>query len=419
MAAGVVARSGTDLSDPAFWERPRSAWLGDLHRLRREHPVAWQRPATAWAPATEIPPRGYWAVLGHADVRRASRDPATYSSARGVLPFDNLAPDVQYLFDGFLGLDAPRHPHLRRVVARAFTPRVVRELRDWIEHEARAAVAHVADRGACDFYRDLAAPFPVAVICDVMGVPAADRPELIELMDIGLSFSARVRSFEESMTAVRAVLDYGLALGRDRRARPREDLMTALVAAEVDGAALTDDDIASAFWLIVTGGGETTGTTAAHGLLALSEFPAERRRWEADYEALAPTAVEELLRWAAPVVGQRRTATRDTEIAGQPIGEGENVLLVYAAANHDETAFAQPDRLDLARDPNLHVTFGGGGPHFCLGNALARLELRALFRELFRVLPDIELAAEPVRVAGPFLDGFESMPCTFSPRSRG
>jgi len=416
VAAGTIA--GPSLSDPAFWERSRRAWLDDLARLRRERPVAWQPPAAAWAPQTGVAPRGYWAALRHEDVRRASRDPATFSSGHGVLPFDNLDPDVQYLFDGFLGLDAPRHPHLRRVVARAFTPRVVRELRAWIELEACAAVAQIAERGECDFYLDLAAPFAVAIVCDLMGVPAADRPELIELMELGLSFAARVRSFEESMTAVRAVLDYGLALAAERRVRPREDVMTALVQTEVEGVPLSDDDIASAFWLVITGGGETTGTTAAHGLMALSEFPDERRRWQSDYEGLAETAVEELLRWGSPVVAQRRTATRDTQIAGQPIGEGDNVLLFYAAANRDEDAFAEPDRLDLARHPNLHLTFGGGGPHFCLGNALARLELRALFRELFRVLPDIAPTSEPVRVAGPFLDGYVSMPCSFTPTTR-
>jgi cytochrome P450 len=198
--------------------------------------------------------------------------------------------------------------------------------------------------------------------------------------------------------------------------RRTEDLTTALVEAEVDGERLTDEDIGATFWLLLSAGTETTATTAAHGMRALTQNPDERARWQADVDGLAPSAVEELLRWATPLLNFRRTATRDADIAGQAIAEGDNVIVWYVSANRDEGVFDDPCQLDLSRDPNPHVAFGGGGPHFCLGAGLARIELRVLFAELFRQLPDLEISGEPVPLPNPFLDTYASLPCSFSPR---
>jgi len=215
--------------------------------------------------------------------------------------------------------------------------------------------------------------------------------------------------------AVQAVIDYAKELAGRRRADPGDDLVTALVHQEIGGERLSDEDVAATFWVIITGGSDTTSTTAAHAMIALSQWPAERRRLQADYGPLAATAVEEMLRWATPVLSFRRTATCDTEIHGQAIGEGDNVVIFYQSANRDETVFNDPYRFDVARAPNPHLAFGGGGPHFCLGAALARLELRVFFQELFRRLPDIEMSGDPRYLPGPFLDTVASVPCSFTP----
>jgi cytochrome P450 len=327
--------------------------------------------------------------------------------------FDNLPPDIQYLNDGWVGLDAPRHTQLRRLVSSAFTPKMMRKLETWITDEARRAIARVAGRDECDFYADLVAPFPIEVICDMLGVPTADRPELMRLTHIGVHFSADA-AFERSIEAMRAVIDYAIGLAGERRRVPEGDLLTSLVQAEIDGARLSDEDIAASFWVILTGGSDTTSTTAAHSMVALANDPAERRRLQEDPGAVDDTAVEEMLRWATPVLDFRRTATADTEIGGQRIAAGDNVLIFYKSANRDESVFRDPYTFDTRRDPNPHLAFGGGGPHFCLGAALARLELKTFFRELFELLPDIEVAGDPVYVPGPFLDSVASLPCSFS-----
>jgi cytochrome P450 len=382
--------------------------------LRRELPVSFQPPPLAWAPKDFPPPRGYWAVTRYEDVRTVSRDPATFASGQGVMLFDNLPPDIQYLNDGWVGLDAPRHTRLRRLVSSAFTPKVMRSLEGWIAHEARQAIADVAGRGECDFFADLVAPFPVAVICDMLGVPQTDRPELMRLTHIGVHFGADA-PFERSIDAMRAVIDYAIGLAGERRRQPAGDLLTSLVQAEIDGTRLSDEDVAASFWVILTGGSDTTSTTAAHSMVALGSDPAERRRLQEGSGAIWDTAVEEMLRWATPVLDFRRTATADVEIGGQRIASGDNVLIFYQSANRDESVFSDPSRFDSRRDPNPHFAFGGGGPHFCLGAALARLELRTFFRALFGLLPDIEVSGDPVYLPGPFLDSVESLPCSFSP----
>jgi len=241
-----------------------------------------------------------------------------------------------------------------------------------------------------------------------------DRPELMRLTNIGVHFGTDA-PFERSIAAMRSVADYAVELASDRRRHPAGDLLSSLVGAEIDGVGLSDEDVAASFWVILTGGSDTTSTTATQAMVALSDHPAERRRLQGDYDEICGTAVEEMLRWATPVIDFRRTATVDTEIAGQPIAAGDNVLIFYQSANRDQRVFHDPYLFDSGRDPNPHVTFGGGGPHFCLGAALARLELKTFFRELFDLLPDLTVAGDPVYLPGLFLDSVVSLPCSFSP----
>jgi cytochrome P450 len=330
--------------------------------------------------------------------------------------FDNLSPGDQYLNDGWVGLDAPGHTELRRLVSGAFTPKMMQQMKVWVGEEAATCIERVVERGECDFFADVASPLPIGVICEMLGIPSSERDEVIRLTHEGVHFAADV-PFEDTLRAVSAVIEYAKTLARWRRTDPADDLMSSLVSQEVDGHRLSDEDVAATFWVIITGGTDTTSTAAAHAMIAFTEWPEERQRLQASFDRFAGSAVEEILRWSTPVLDFRRTATRDTELHGQRIGEGDNVVIFYQSANRDDSAFAAPYRFDVAREPNPHLAFGGGGPHFCLGAALARLELRALFGELFARLPDIEMTGHPVYVPGPFLDSVESVPCTFTPRS--
>lgn len=327
--------------------------------------------------------------------------------------FDNLSPGARLLNDGWVGMDAPEHTRLRRLVSGAFTPKMVRRFATWVRDEAQVLIEAVAPRGECDFFSDLAAPLPVAVICTLLGVPPSERAEVMRLTHAGVHFSSDV-PFEETLAAVAAVVEYATDLSRRRRVEPGDDLISALVSAEA-GHGLSDAEVATTFWVLITGGSDTTSTTAAHGMIALSSFPDERARWQGEYETLAPTAVEEMLRWATPVLCFRRTATRDTTVLGEKVAAGENVVMFYKSANRDEAAFDHPYRFQVGRQPNPHVAFGAGGPHFCVGAALARLQLTVLFRQLFLLLPDIQLSGEPSYVAGPFLDTVAAVPCRFTP----
>jgi cytochrome P450 len=260
---------------------------------------------------------------------------------------------------------------------------------------------------------------PLEVICKMMGIPEDRYADVFRCSNIILGAQDPEYVSDEAEIAV-ALLGAGAELAAllgelavARRENPTDDLVTALATAEVDGERLTDQEIGSFFILLVVAGNETTRSAIAAGLVALSEHPEERVKWQADFDAVAPTAVEEILRWATPVTWMRRTATRDTELAGKPIKAGDKLLLFYAAANRDESVFADPGRFDVLRNPNPHLAFGGTGPHFCLGAHLARREITEVFRELFTQLPDIRAVGEPQRLRSSFINGIKHVDCAF------
>jgi cytochrome P450 len=398
------------LSEPEFWLRNDREDV--LARLRRVQPVSWQEePATDWSPGG----RGYWAVLGHAAVRAASREPQIFVSGLGTELFE-LPVEVAQLYSGMLNMDAPRHSRLRAIVSTAFSPRYVNRLEQAIRQRAAAVVDTVCERGACDFATDIAEPFPLAVICDMLGVPEGDRSELARLSRISVPLGdAEFGTFDDAFQAALDLIAYAKDLRRARRDEPGDDLMTLLMQAEVDGERLSEDEAGSFFELLITAGIETTGAALAHGMLALCRNPEQRARWQREGSALAPTAIEEVLRWATPVIHFRRTAAVDTKLEGQAIAAGDKVVLFYHSANRDEAVFADPYRFDLSREPNPQLAFSGGGPHFCLGAHLARLEMRVMFEELFERLPDLGLAGEPQVMHSMFFNGVKSMPCAFTP----
>jgi cytochrome P450 len=416
----VLSVDEIDLADRLFWARPPAERDAAFATLRAERPLAYHR-------EFEIPgfPKGpgYWSLVRHDHVTLASRQPDLFCSGQGTQIMDQ--PQIfNEAFGSMINMDDPRHARLRRIVSGSFTPRMLKRVESQVQEAARAVVDAVAERGACDFVTDIAAALPLKIICDMMGIPESQYGFVFDRTNVILG-AGDPEYVSDLAAAVGALLTAGAELtqlvqelGRSRRQHPTDDLTSALVNSRVDGDSLSDSDLGSFFVLLVVAGNETTRNAISHGMKALCDFPAERARWMADFETLAPTAVEEIVRWATPVMHFRRTATRDTELGGQRIREGEKVVLWYTSANRDEAVFADPYRFDVGRTPNEHVGFGAPGPHFCLGANLARREITVIFRELFRRLPDLRITGEPARLLSGFINGIKHMPCEFTPGSR-
>jgi cytochrome P450 len=409
-----------DLSDFEFWVRPREEREGAFSLLRRERPISFQQ---EFDPPPEVPlPRGpgYWALTRHADVVTASRRADLFCSGRGT-NIPDLPEEMNEFFGSMINMDDPRHGRLRRIVSRGFTPRALGRLADDVGRRAEALVDSVIEKGECDFVTEIAAPLPLAIICDMMGIPESQTSYVFEQSNVilGLGDPDYVAPGQNvlaaALTAGSALAELMNELATERRQDPRDDLTSQLLNAELDGEVLSDQELASFFVLLAVAGNETTRNAISHGMKALCDHPDQRRAWAADFEGLAPTAVEEIVRWASPVIHFRRTATQDTELSGQAIREGEKVVLWYNSANRDEAVFADPYRFDLGRTPNEHVGFGGPGVHHCLGANLARREIRAVFGELLRRLPDLEITGEPEYLRSNFVHGIKRMPCAFTP----
>jgi cytochrome P450 len=320
-----------------------------------------------------------------------------------------------------INMDDPRHGRQRRIVSQGFTPRALAKMEEGVARRASRIIDRVIERGECDFVADIAAPLPLEIICDMMGIPESQAAMVFEQSNVILGLGD-AEFLEGTDNPVVAALQAGAALGSlmaemaaDRRKNPKDDLTTALLQKDQEDGAMTDEELASFFVLLVVAGNETTRNAISHGMKALCDYPDQRRAWAGDFDGMADTAVEEIVRWASPVIHMRRTCTRDTELGGQPLAEGEKVVLWYASANRDEAVFADPYRFDLARRPNEHVGFGGPGPHYCLGANLARREIRVMFRQIFERLPDLEISGPPERLRSNFINGIKRMPCEFTP----
>jgi cytochrome P450 len=271
--------------------------------------------------------------------------------------------------------------------------------------------------GSGDAVEELAGPLPLQVICDMMGIPEEDHQRMFHWTNVILGFGDKdiATDYDEFVKVSMDIGAYATALAEDRRVNPCDDLTSALVEAEVDGERLSSTEVASFFILLVVAGNETTRNAISHGVLALTRFPDERAKWWADYQAVAPTAVEEIVRWASPVIYMRRTLTDDCELSGAKLAAGDKVTLWYCSANRDEDKLVDPWTFDVARKPNPHFGFGGGGAHFCLGANLARREISVVFEELRRRIPDIEATEEPSRLLSPFIHGIKRLPVSWTP----
>jgi cytochrome P450 len=412
-----LAIAEINLSDPELWLRPDRE--GVFAKLRAEAPITFQ-------PDFEPPPEsgmvqgpGYWALTRYADVMRVSRDPETFHSAP-TTTISDIPPEIAEWLGSMINMDAPKHTKLRLIVNRGFTPRQIARVETSVREQAREIVARVAPMGSCDFVSEIAAALPLQIICDMMGIPREDTKRIFELTNIilGVGDPEYVQTFEELMAAGMELFQYGLNLAEDRAANPRDDITSSLMAAEIDDETghhrLTASELGSFFLLLVVAGNETTRTAISHGLLALTKNPDQREIWQADFEGVSATAVEEIVRWATPVINFRRTAVTDAEVGGQAVKAGDKVVMFYNSANRDELQFPDPYKFDVTRTPNEHVGFGAGGPHFCLGANLARREIKVMFEEMFRVLPDIRVTGEPDMLQSGFIHGIKRMPCAWS-----
>ncbi len=399
--------AAVDLSDPDTYRDgiPHA----ELRRLRTDDPVSWQ---------AEPGGRGFWAITRHADVMTVLRDPRRYSSWRGgALLADPPAEFLEKLREGMLNRDPPEHTALRRLVNKAFNPRRVAELELRVARRAVELVDRVRDRGACDFATEVAGDMPLFVICEILGVPVADRTKLFALTErmLGTDVVDRAASLRDGMAAAQEMRTYGAELGRDKRAHPADDLIGDLLTAEIDGRGLTDGEFQAFFMLLFNAGSDTTRSLLCFGLDLLIDRPDVIGRLRTD-PALIPNAVEEMLRYEPPVIQFRRTATEPSNLGGKRIEEGDKVVVFFPSANRDDAVFVDPDRFDIDRAPGDHLAFGYG-THYCVGAPLARLEAKYVLREVVDKLDGIERAGGMELARTNFIRGVRRFPVTF--RSTG
>ena len=381
-------------------------------RMRKEAPVCWH---------PEVDDTGFWALTKHADVKAVSHDSATFSSELGgtfIPTADEEA--LASLRLTILMMDPPKHHRYRRLVSKGFTPRMITNLVEEIERRSAAVIDSVCEKGEAEFVEEIAAQVPVQIICQMIGLKPEVWPRMITLSNnlIGARDDPDYQEIaggpEAASMEVYMMCD---EVAEDRRQNPRDDIMTALVHAEIDGERLTNAELNLFFITLIVAGNETTRNLINHSMLALLDNPDEAERLRRD-PSLWDTGVEEMLRWGSSIHNFRRTATKDTEIRGVPIEQGDKVVLYYAAANRDEEVFPDPHTFDVGRTPNEHVTFGGGGEHYCLGASLARAEIKATMRQVVERLPDLELAGPVNRLHSDFVNGVKTMPVRFTPSAR-
>jgi len=405
-----------DLADWDFWKLDDDKRDAAFTTLRREAPISF------W-PAMDLEGftsgAGHWALTKLDDVFYASRHPEIFSSSPNIT-INDQTPEVAEFFGSMIVLDDPRHQRLRSIVSRAFTPKVVARIEASVRDRAHQLVASLIanhPNGEGEAVSELAGPLPLQVICDMMGIPEEDHQRVFHWTNVILGFGDPdlTTDFDEFAHVSMEIGAYASALAEERRSNPTDDLTTSLVQADVDGQRLTSAEVASFFILLVVAGNETTRNAISHGLLALTRYPEQRQTWWQDFDAISHSAVEEVVRWASPVIYMRRTLTHDFELSGTKMAAGDKATLWYCSANRDESKFADPWMFDVTRDPNPHVGFGGGGAHFCLGANLARREIRVMFEELHREIPDVVATGEPARLLSPFIHGIKTLPIAWTP----
>jgi len=411
-AAPVQAReySPIDITSHGFWSQPFAARDETFAQLRAGEGLSWHRPFPSMFPIEEP---GYWALTRRADIVFVSQHPELFTSAQGIA-LDPMPAEIQHFASFFLTMDPPQHTVYRRLISSAFTPRNVRQIEEQIHRNAVSIVDDLVGAGDIDFVEACSARLPMLTIMEMLGVPKADQPAVSKAAEklFGLSddeYSSLEERAQATINEIMLLNTTGQELAKFRRANPGDDLMTSIVNAEVDGHRLTDEEMGAFLILLASAGNDTTKQATTHTMMALVNNPAQRDWLMEDFEDRIGPAIEEFVRWSSPVLQFARFVTEDTEINGQPVSAGDKVGLFYCSANRDEAVFDEPGRFDLQRSPNPHLGFGGGGPHFCLGNQLTKAELRNLFRELLTRLKTVEFGA-PDLLHSSFVHGVKRLP---------
>ncbi|NDE81126.1 MAG: cytochrome P450, partial [Actinobacteria bacterium] len=410
-----VPLSDIDLSSPEFWLADRAWREGAFRTLRDEKPFAFfEERVIEDAPFPPGP--GYYAVTRHDDIWQISRNPQLFCSGKGS-NIGDLPVEMNEFFGSMINMDDPKHFRLRNIVSRGFTPKEVSRIEDQVRDRAAKLVTDLIDRfpnGECDFVEEVAAALPLAIICDMMGIPEEDHKKIFHWTNVilGVGDPEFVGSYEDLMTVALEMFMYAQALGESRVGNPQDDVTSAMMNAVVDGERLTPQEFGSFFILLVVAGNETTRNAISHGMKLLTDFPDQRKIWFDDFDTHTRSAVEEIVRYATPVIHFRRTVTEDTVLSGQPLKAGEKVVMFYASGNRDERVFDNPHAFDVTRPvAPAQVGFGAGGPHFCLGANLARREIQVMFDEIRRRLPNMRITGEPAYLQSSFINGIKRMPC--------
>jgi methyl-branched lipid omega-hydroxylase len=404
-----------DLSDQEFWGAPRDFRNAAFATLR-DVPALQHFEERVIEGAPFPPGAGYYALTRHEDIWNVSRNAKLFCSGQGS-NIGDLPQEMNEFFGSMINMDDPKHFRLRSIVSKGFTPKEVSRVEELVLAKAAVILDRVQQQfpdKSCDVVEHIAAALPLEIICDMMGIPASDYSKIFGWTNtiLGVGDPEFVTSYEDLMTHSLEMFTYAQALGEDRRAHPQDDITSVMMAAEVDGEQLSPQEFGSFFILLVVAGNETTRNAISHGIRELTNNPAQRELLYGDYAQHSKTAMEEIVRYATPVIHFRRTATEDTEINGQPIKAGEKLVMFYNSGNRDPRVFDNPDQFDVTRSMQpAQVGFGAGGPHFCLGANLARREMTVIFDEIRRQMPTLRTVGEPAYLQSSFINGIKRLEC--------
>jgi methyl-branched lipid omega-hydroxylase len=414
-----------NMSDFEFWSLPHEVREGAFKTLRRERPIAYfdlMRPEGATMP-DEFFEGGVYILSKYRDIVDASRQPETFCSGKGATSAFDMPAEMREYFGSMIEMDDPKHKRLRDIVNKAFTVRQVRQIEEYVDRAARDVINTIGPKGEVDFVTECSSRLPLKVICDMMGVPESQYDFVFNSSNtiLGLGDPEYTPDMDDPMPALMGaamgLTQLATELAQSRQSEPTDDLMSALVHAEVDGQKLAPHELGSFFILLLVAGNETTRNAISWGLKALTENPDQRKIWMDDFDVVQRHAVEEIVRYASPVMFMRRTVTRDgATLSGHEFKEGDKLMMYYISGNRDEDVFDDPYSFNVKREPNNHIGFGGPGPHFCLGANLARQEIKVMFKDLFQFLPDIEMAEEPQHLSSNFINGIKHLTAKFTPR---
>ena len=410
------------LIEPSFWTQPLDDRMREMTAIRESGPFSKVEFVNEMTGMEEE----FFAVTRFNEIVQISKNAKDFSSAQGAISIVDLPPEALEFFGSFINMDNPRHQRQRAIVAKAFTPTDLATVLGSVETISRDVIDGFCEKGEVDLVQAVSQPFPLLVICDMMGIPRSEFDTVLNATNVILSGGDP--DFIGDGDPMMAIFGAGIqltelmnGLAEERRKNPTDDLTSKLVHNDLDGEMLAPEEVAPFFILLAVAGNDTTRTAISHGMNLLAQHPEQRAIWQNDIAGVTPTAVEEIVRYSSPVTFMRRTVTRDLAMSGHDFVEGDKLVMLYGAGNRDPKAFAEPERFDVLRSPNPHLGFGGPGPHFCLGANLARRELAVVFRDLLTRLPDIEVVGDPVPldVAGiPLVTGVKHLKVRFTPTPR-